>query len=73
MHSPPRTTRDSDLRTVTQDGTVLTPEGWERVHGRACVRCGNRGALRPGGYAYVAMRGGRYGYPVRVCGGCPTW
>ncbi|MGQ4517373.1 hypothetical protein [Streptomyces sp. DW26H14] len=73
MPTTPPATRDADLRTAPQDAAELTPEEWDRVHGHACVRCGSRGGLRPGGYAQVLMGGGTYGYPVRVCSGCPTW
>lgn len=64
---------DTDVRALDLDGRHLTADQRERLHGRACARCGGRDGLRPAGYAYVLMRGSRYGYPVRVCGGCPTW
>ncbi|MFB8441211.1 hypothetical protein ACFC7A_19415 [Streptomyces niveus] len=61
------------MRARDLDGQRLTTELRDRLHGHACARCGGRGKLRPAGYAYVRMRGGRHGYPVGVCGGCPTW
>jgi hypothetical protein len=62
-----------DVRAVDLDGRSLTPEQQTRLRGSACARCGSRTGLRPGGWAYALMRGGRYGYQVRVCGSCPTW
>ncbi len=67
----PAATAAADVRARDHEG-LLTPDGEMRLQGIACASCGDQGHLRPGGYAYRWLRGGRLGYAVRVCSRCPA-
>ncbi len=66
LHTP------ADLRTEVLDLLSLTTEAHLRLAGLACARCGSTAPLRPGGHAYTrSPGGGRLGWAVKVCEGCP--
>ncbi|MFD9850500.1 hypothetical protein [Streptomyces parvus] len=61
------------MRIGTLDPLALTADQDARLHAQRCARCGSTTDLRPGGYAYTASGtdGGRLGWPVVLCKGCP--
>ncbi|MFF9147534.1 hypothetical protein ACF1BN_22035 [Streptomyces sp. NPDC014861] len=62
-----------DIRAADVDLRVISHAERDRLHGRACARCGAPSPHRPAGYAFAVGRdGGRLGWPVRVCSNCPT-
>jgi hypothetical protein len=51
---------------------LVSTEQRKRLTGQACARCGSGDGLRPGGHAYTRTSGGgRLGWAVMVCAGCP--
>lgn len=73
VHVPCPQGMPSDIRTTVLDPLALTPAVRQRLAGLACARCGGTDELRPGGHAYTRGRnGGRLGWTVRVCAGCPV-
>ncbi|OIV35510.1 hypothetical protein BIV57_21170 [Mangrovactinospora gilvigrisea] len=52
----------------TAELQLLDAEALRRLHGEACIRCGEVAGLRPAGYAYTTTGDGtRYGWPVFTC------
>lgn len=70
--SAPAAAAAEDVRAHDHHG-LLSPEGEARLQATACACCGSTNRrLRPGGYAYRWLRGGRLGYAVKVCPNCPA-